>query len=60
MLVSILDSSSIDRFGPGMRVVLGARGCWIMELVEGLLDLCGHGYVTSPLVVVPINDETAT
>ena len=60
MLISILDRSSIDRFGPGVRGVLGARACWMLELVEVLLYLCGHGDVTSPLVVVPINDETAT
>ena len=59
MLVIILDGSAIDELVPGMRGVLGARGRWMLELVEGFLDLCGHGYVTSPLVVVPINGETA-
>ena len=31
----------------------------MLKLVEGLLDVCGHGYVTNPLVIVPINGETA-
>ena len=58
-MVSILDSSAIDRLVPGMRVVLGARGRWVLKLVEGFLDVCGHGDVTYALVVVPVNDETA-
>ena len=59
MLVSILDGSAIDGLIPGMRGVLGERGCWMLELVEGFLDVRGHGDVTSPLVVVPTNGETA-
>ena len=31
----------------------------MLKLVEGLLDVCGHGYVTNPLVIVPINGDTA-
>ena len=31
----------------------------MLKLVEGLLDVCGHGGVTYALVVVPINGETA-
>ena len=31
----------------------------MLKLVEGFLDLCGHGDVTNALVVVPINGETA-
>ena len=58
MLVSILDGSTIDGLVPGMRGVLGTRGFWMLELVEGFLDVCGHGDVTSPFVVVPINGET--
>ena len=58
MLVSILDGSAIDRLVPGVRDVFGARGCWMMELVEGFLNVCGHGDVTSPFVVVPIKGET--
>ena len=58
MLVSILDSSAIDRLVPGMRCVLGARGCCILELVEGFLNVCGHGDVTSTFLVVPIKGET--
>ena len=58
-LVSILDGSAIDRLVSGMRGVLRARGRWMLELVEGFLDVCGHGDVTSPLVVVPINAENA-
>ena len=30
----------------------------MLELVEGFLNVCGHGGVTSPFVVVPIKDET--
>ena len=30
-----------------------------MKLVEGFLDVCGHGYVTNALVAVPVNGETA-
>ena len=59
MLVSILYGSGIDKLIPGMRGVLGARGRWMLKPMEGFLDVCGHGYVTSPLVVVPINGETA-
>ena len=59
MLVSILDSRAIDGLVPGMRRILGARGSWMLEFLEGLLDVCGHGDVTSPLVVVPINGDTA-
>ena len=58
MLVSILNSSVIDGLVPGMRGILGARGYWMLELVEGFLDVCGHGDVTSPFVVVPIKGET--
>ena len=57
-MVSILDGSAIDGFVPGMMGVLGASGRWMLELVEGFLDVCGHGYVTSLLVVVPINGKT--
>ena len=31
----------------------------MLKLVEILLDLCGHGYVTHALVVVTVNGETA-
>ena len=31
----------------------------MLKLVEGFLNVCGHGDVTNPLVVVPINGETA-
>ena len=58
VLVSILDGSAIDRLVPGMRGVFGARGFWMLELVKGFLDVCGHGDITSPFVVVPIKDET--
>ena len=58
MLVSILDGSAIDRLVPGMRGVLEARECWILELVEGFLNVCGHGDVTSTFVIVPIKGET--
>ena len=37
---------------------MGARGCWILELVEGFLDVCGNGDVMSPFVVVTIKGET--
>ena len=57
-LVSILDGSAIDRLVPGTRGVLGVRGRWVLKLVEGCLDVCGHGYVTNALVVVPVNGET--
>ena len=58
VLVSILDGRAIDRLVPGMRGVFGARGFWMLELVKGFLDVCGHGDITSPFVVVPIKDET--
>ena len=58
-MVRILDGSAIDGLVPGMRGVLGARGRWMLKLLEGLLDVCGHGDVTNTLVVVPINGETA-
>ena len=59
MLVSILYGSGIDGLVPGMRGVLGARGRWMQKPMEGFLDVCGHGDVTSPLDVVPINGETS-
>ena len=31
----------------------------MLKLVEGLLDVCGHGDVTYALVLVPVNGETA-
>ena len=58
MLVSILDCSAMDGLVPGMRGILGARGCWMLELVEGFLGVCGHGDVKSPFVVVPIKVDT--
>ena len=58
-MVSILDGSAIDRLVPGMRGVLGARGRWVLKLVEGLLYVCGNGDVTYALVVVPVNGEIA-
>ena len=58
-LVGILDGSTIDRLVPGTRGVLGSRGRWVMKLVEGFLDVCGHGDVTNALVVVPVNGDTA-
>ena len=57
-LVSILDGSVIDRLVPGMRRVLGKRGRGVLKLVEGISDVCGHGYVTYALVVVPVNVDT--
>ena len=58
VLVRILDGSAIYRLVPGMRGVLGTRGCWMLELVEGFLNICGHGDVTSTFVLVPIKGET--
>ena len=58
VLFSIFDVSAIDGLVPGMRGVLGARRFWMLELVEGFLDVCGNGDVTSPFVVVPIKGET--
>ena len=58
-LVRILDGSAIDRLVLGMRGVLGARGLWVLKLVEVLLNVCGHVDVTYSLVVVPVNGETA-
>ena len=58
-MVRILDGSAIDRLVPGMRGVLGSSGRWVLKLVEGLLDVCGHGDVTYALVVVPVYGETA-
>ena len=52
-MMSILDGSAIDRLVSGMRGVLGVRGCCMLELVEGFLDVCGHGYVTRIFFVVP-------
>ena len=57
-LVSILDGSAIYGLVPGMRGVLGARGRWMLKLVEGFLYLCGHVNVTNTFVVVPNNVET--
>ena len=57
-MVSILGGSANYRLVPGMRGVLGKRGRWVLKLVEGFLDVCGHGYVTNALVVVPVNGET--
>ena len=59
-LVSILDGSAIDKLVTGIRGVLGARGCWVLKLVESFLDVCGHGDVTYELVVVPVNGDTTT
>ena len=58
MLVRILGGSAIYRLVPGMRGVLGAIGCSMLELVDGFLDVCGHGDFTSPFVVVPVSGET--
>ena len=58
-MVRILDGSAIDRLVLGMRGVLGARGRWVLKIVEGLLDVCGHGDVTYALVIVPVDGETA-
>ena len=58
-MVSILDGRAIDRLVSGMRGVLGSRGRWVLKLVEGFLDVCGHGDVTYALVLVPVNGETA-
>ena len=58
-MVSILDGSAIDRLVPGMRGVLGARRRWVLKLVEGLWDVCGHVDVTYALIIVPVNGETA-
>ena len=58
MLVRILGGSAIGRFVTGMMGALGARGCWMLELVEGFLNVCRHIYVTSPFVVFPIKGET--
>ena len=30
----------------------------MLKLVEGLLDVCGHEYVTYALVIVPVNGDT--
>ena len=38
---------------------MGERGRWLLKLVEGLFDVCGHEDVTYALVVVPVNGETA-
>ena len=57
--MSILDGSTIDILVLGMRGVLGSRGSWVMKLVEGILDVCGHGDVTYALVVVTVNGETS-
>ena len=54
-----MDGCAIDRLVPGMRGVLGARGSGVLELVEGLFDVCGHGDVTYAPVVVPVDGETA-
>ena len=58
VLVIILDGSGIDRLVPGMRGVFGARVCWMLELVEGFLNVCGHLDVTNHFSVVPINGQT--
>ena len=42
-----------------MRGLLGARGLWVLKLVEGLFDVCGNGDVTYALVVAPVDGETA-
>ena len=58
VLVVILDGNAIDGLVSGIRGILGAGGCWMLELMDGFLDVYGHGYVTSPFVVVPIKGET--
>ena len=58
VLVSILDGSAIERLVPGMRGVLGARGCWMLELVRGSLNVYRHGDVKNPFVVVLIKGDT--
>ena len=58
-MVRILDGSAIDGLVLGMKGVLGERGRWMLKLVEVFLDVCGHGDITNPLVLVPINGDTA-
>ena len=58
VIVGILDGSAICRLVPGVRGVLGAGGFWMLELVEGFLDVVGHGDVTNPFVVVTIKGGT--
>ena len=58
VLVSILDGSAVYNLVPGMRGVLGARGCWMLDLVEGFLNVYGHVDVTSSFVVVAIKGDT--
>ena len=58
MLGRILDGSDIDRLVPCIRSILGARGCWMLELVEGFLNVCGNGYFTSTFVIFPIKGDT--
>ena len=58
MLVRILDGSAIDGLVTGMMGLLGVRGCWMLELMEGFLYVCGQVDVTSPFLVVPINGDT--
>ena len=31
----------------------------MLKLMEGFLDVCGHGYVTNSLVILTVNGETA-
>ena len=57
-LVRLLDISAIYRLVPGMRGVLGARGLWVLKLVEFLLDVCGNGDITYVFAIVPGNGET--
>ena len=54
-----MDGSAIDRLVPGMRIILGVRGSWVLKLVEVLLDVFRYGDVTYALVLVPVNGETA-
>jgi len=41
-----------------LRRMLGPHGWWMLEALEGVLDVSGHGDIAGALVVVPIDGET--
>jgi len=54
----ILHLGAIGRFLPGVRQMLGLRGWWMLEALEGVLNVSGHGDIAGALVIVPIDGET--
>ena len=58
-VIGPLDRRAIRRFLPCMGGILGARWCWMLELVEGGREVVGHGDVACFPGVVPVECQSA-